>query len=342
MSFKKYSSIDNAYREKTVNYYIMQGHTQGIWRGREKIHGANFQFAYNGGEVKIGKRSAYLKPIEHIGFFRSDVIYDRYINSIHILAASLEMSVPDGTPLEFTIYGELYGGVYPHPDVEKDPEGKQVQKGIYYAPGNHFAAFDMKLNGEFVPDGSFEALMALIGMPVAPILVEGTFEEVMAYTNEGQSIVGVRLHGLPPIENNVMEGLVIKPIIPQYLNDGSRVILKNKNEKWSEKSNKTRVPKAEIKMTSEQKDVYLLLSNRVTENRLRNVISHFGNVTNKDFGKLLALMTQDIITEHTKEDEVLLASMEDKKERKLLTKMLNGDIATMVRKNFLNIIDGEF
>lgn len=340
MSFKRYSSIENAYREKTVNYYIMQGHTAGIWRGREKIHGSNFQLDYENGDVTAGKRSAKLTESELMGFFRADLIVAKYKAKVLQLASILELQVPEGLPFDMKIYGELYGGVYPHIDIEKDPEAKQVQKGIFYSPHNEFAAFDIAINDRFLPDDVMEDLLKQVDIPVCPLLVEGTFEEVMAYTNEGQSVVAQVLHNLPVIEDNIMEGLVLKPMIPVNLNDGSRVLLKNKNDKWSEKSDKTKVPKATIVMTDEQKEVYTSLSSRVTENRLKNVISHFGSITNKDFGKLLALMTQDIVTEHTKEDEVLLANIEDKKERKTLTKMLNGDIAILIRANFLNIIDG--
>lgn len=341
MDFKKYSSIDNAYREKTVNYYIMQGHTSGIWVGREKIHGANFQFYYEHKDLFVGKRSALLKPEELQGFFRADLILERYRNKMYQLSGVIADSMDERLE-HFRLFGELYGGGYPHPDVEKDPEASQVQKGIWYSPHNEFAAFNLVINGQWVPDDFFEHVMDVAEIPVAPLLVKGTFEEVMKYTNEGQSVVAQKLHGLPVIENNIMEGVVLQPVTPRFLNDGSRVILKNKNEKWSEKSAKTRVPKAEIKMTSEQKEIYLLLSNRVTENRLRNVISHLGRVTNKDFGKLLAAMTQDIIEEHTKEDEVILTNMVEKKDRKTLTKMLNGDIANLIRSNFVNIIDGMF
>jgi hypothetical protein len=44
--------------------------------------------------------------------------------------------------------------------------------------------------------------------------------------------------GLPPIENNIVEGTVIKPLIPLFENNGSRIILKNKNDKFSEKTGK--------------------------------------------------------------------------------------------------------
>ena len=35
---------------------------------------------------------------------------------------------------------------------------------------------------------------------------------------------------------NIMEGVVLRPKNPAFLSNGARVILKNKNNKWSEKN----------------------------------------------------------------------------------------------------------
>ena len=40
------------------------------------------------------------------------------------------------------IFGELFGGGYPHPDFPFVPE-ELVQTGIYYCPGLEFYAFDI-------------------------------------------------------------------------------------------------------------------------------------------------------------------------------------------------------
>lgn len=43
MEFKKYTSIENSYRQADVDRVVHQGHGGGIWVVEEKLDGANFQ-----------------------------------------------------------------------------------------------------------------------------------------------------------------------------------------------------------------------------------------------------------------------------------------------------------
>lgn len=44
ITFKKYNSIENSYRQKFLNYIVEQGKAAGEWTVSEKVHGANFSF----------------------------------------------------------------------------------------------------------------------------------------------------------------------------------------------------------------------------------------------------------------------------------------------------------
>jgi len=77
----------------------------------------------------------------------------------------------------------------------------------------------------------------------------------------------------------------------------------------------------------------------ISENRLRNVLSKIGQVTQKDFGKILGALAVDVIEDYKKDFN---APELEGKEEKLVNKLLNGEAATLIRKNFVNIIDGEF
>ena len=46
------------------------------------------------------------------------------------------------------LYGELYGGQYPHPDVDPVPGLQAVQTGVYYSPHIEFCAFDLRVVGD--------------------------------------------------------------------------------------------------------------------------------------------------------------------------------------------------
>lgn len=45
---------------------------------------------------------------------------------------------------------------------------------------------------------------------------------------------------MPAIADNICEGIVIRPVVPQYLRTGSRALIKSKNEKFAEKKSMKR------------------------------------------------------------------------------------------------------
>ena len=65
-------------------------------------------------------------------------------------------------------------------------------------------------------------------------LFSGSFKDALEYQNDFQTTIPGIL-GLPEIEDNIAEGVVIKPENAMFFHDGSRLILKNKNAKiWRE------------------------------------------------------------------------------------------------------------
>jgi Rnl2 family RNA ligase len=132
---------------------------------------------------------------------------------------------------------------------------------------------------------------------------------------------------------------VIRPVNPKFLGCGSRVILKSKNEKFSEKSKEK---KPNLKPLSENlQKIVDDISCYVTENRLRNVLSHIGTVTKKDFGKIMGVFVKDIMDDYMKDFGDTLNTLE-KIDRKSVNKLINSMAANLIRSNFLNIVDGVF
>src|SRR5690606_13511325 len=180
------------------------------------------------------------------------------------------------------IYGELCGGSYPHPEVEKQNHST-VQKGVYYSPKTEFYIFDIMIDEEFIDHHRVIELCEQYNFLHARILKEGTLEECLDYPNKFQTTIPRDL-GLPEIENNFCEGTVIKPRRSLFFPRGSRVILKNKNEIFSEKQEKKINIEYIRKLSDEEKIQLDELSKCMTENRLRNVISKIGEINPKDFG----------------------------------------------------------
>lgn len=86
--------------------------------------------------------------------------------------------------------------------------------------------------------------------------------------------------------------------------------------------------------------VYEDVSAYLSENRLHNVISKFGEVKQKEFGKLLALFIRDTIMDYHKDGGIDDWNKLDKPDVKRINKLINKDGAFLIRENFVNIIDG--
>jgi Rnl2 family RNA ligase len=183
--------------------------------------------------------------------------------------------------------------------------------------------------------------MEKAGFLYAKTIFRGTFEECLKYSNSFPSQISVWLR-LPELEDNICEGVVIKPVIPKFLSDKTRVILKNKNEKWAEKAKVRDRPKRP-QMTLSEKGGELLneMESLITENRLRNVLSKTGPIGQKEFGKLIQLFSKDVLEDFFKDYLEEYDGLE-KKEQKQLTRKLSQQCAELIRLNFMNIVDGEF
>ncbi len=355
MKFKEYSSIENVERTKEINTIIQQGHTAGEWVVTEKIHGANFSFWVTDTDIRCAKRTDWLG--EGSSFFNYQDVRDSLAEALRKMYHDIKAHLMPNL-CGMTVYGELFGGHYPHKDVERAYMAQMVQKGVYYHPGNKFAAFDIVLH-ETVESGDDDVkhtvmdhdfvydTCAAYGIPHAPVLFRGSFEDCMKYSNEFQSYVPA-MFGLPALEDNLAEGVVLKPAQPRFFWGGGRVMLKNKNAKWSEKAKKqkpnkdvNKENKFEFTPSEQAQDLIDEILTYVTENRLRNVLSKMEQVTDRHFGMIVGNMNRDIMDEFLKDFKERFVGLEDK-ERKLITKRMGHEVMTLVRKHFVNILDGQF
>lgn len=326
MKFKKYSEIENATREKAIDDIVVQGHSEGLWFCENKIDGANFSVWYDGETMKFAKRSGFIGENEN--FFNYQKLIPKFKEWIEGKFSG-----------EIVIYGELFGGYYRHPDVKNTSKG--IQKRVSYSPDVEFIAFDIKQNGQYLSCEEKYKVFAVIGIPYCEPVFSGTFAECLEVSPVFEDETYKRF-GLPKVENNFSEGLVLKPNIAKFFPCGSRVILKNKNEAFADKSSKkSGKQQIEAKQISDAaKEELQKLFSYVTENRLKDVVSHVGEVTHKDFGKLMKEFNQDILADYTK-DSGDFSNLE-KEEQKIITKSLNKETSSFIRERFLNIIDGRF
>jgi len=136
------------------------------------------------------------------------------------------------------------------------------------------------------------------------------------------------------MEDNICEGVVIRPVATTYLSNGARVLLKSKNARFAEKKAvKKRAPKLFVgpSYSESLNNLLEVIEEYVTENRLNNVVSKIGQIAvPKDTGRLIGLFSKDILDDFLKEHSGDYAAIE-KSEQKVLNKHI-GSLATALIK----------
>ncbi|MEO0685608.1 MAG: RNA ligase family protein, partial [Cyanobacteria bacterium J06649_11] len=151
------------------------------WVVTEKIHGANFGIVTDGWEVRFAKRKEFLDSTED--FFGYHLLRDDLITKAKEIFRILEI---DKVNLgQVFIYGELFGGEYPHPDVNAVSGVQAIQTGVHYSPNIEYCAFDIAViennqKNYLDYDKSLE-LFETVGLMAAQPLFIGKYEEAAVY-----------------------------------------------------------------------------------------------------------------------------------------------------------------
>lgn len=328
-----YPSILNHYAESFVDKVKMGVPKDAVWVMTEKIHGANFSFHTDGKSVKVARRSAFLSDQDK--FHGSHLFKARYENAVLALHADL------GGQSDVVVYGELYGGGYPHKDVKPVRDAKLVQKGLYYAPDLHFTAFDVLTlaNGEFLAWDRAAALCVTHGIPFTPLLQQGSLDELLAFNVDTFETRIPDTLALPPLsmDQRIAEGVVIRPLYNFRLFDGQRPLIKKKSKRFREMTGK----KARNGNTASA--VHTGSANYATEARLRSLLSkgverqfaHRGHVF-----ELVEPLLVDIIDEMTREQPDLVSL--SRADMRLLKNDVADTIKALLQKHADALIAGTF
>jgi len=286
----------------------------------EKVHGANFCIiaSYDQGNssaptIQFAKRTAILGSANDAEDFYSC----RSSGLLRILAPRAEAVLQrlsaqagngNGKNLQAVhIYGELFGGSYPHPDVPTCQGIEAVQHGIWYAPDLRFMAFDVACETavarEFLNYDLAREVCEECDVQFAAPLFRGSLAECLDFPIEYETTIPVRL-GLPPLsacnntsERNLAEGVVVRPLMepPARCTTGLRAgkeslrgLFKRKIAAFSEKRyqnddwKKGKAGGGGTVTTNEEELAALEIAACVTEQRLANVLSKTGRVDPKD------------------------------------------------------------
>ena len=334
LRFKKYTSVENTFDKDFMEKIRLEELDKQEFVVQEKVHGSNFCFVTDGTTVSAGKRTGFIEPDEK--FYDYEELLEAYKQRVTTLFSAVKAKYPDTQTL--SVFGEMFGGKYPHPEVKNDKHTMLIQKGVYYCPQHEFYAFDLYVNsletGYFLSVDEANTLFEQGGFFYAKSLFRGSFDDCLQYPNEFPSQISLWL-GLPPVDDNICEGVVIRRVLPCYLRNGSRVLLKSKNARFAEKKSiKKRAPKLLVEPTysTELNALLPVTEEYVTENRLNNVISHIGQISlPRDTGKLIGLFSKDILDDFLKEHSGEYAAIE-KSEQKILNRHINMKATELIKK----------
>lgn len=181
--------------------------TRGPLLATEKVHGA--QLVIQAGRVvRFGKRKAWL--VDGEPFFGWQLLRASLTESASMVRSLLGEDA--------ILYGELFGGAYPHPDVAPIPGLQAVQTGVWYSPQLHWALFDVRVGDSFLAQDVVDRLAVSAGVMRVPALAKGTVAELHSLPTRFSTRVPAAL-GLPQLPGNVAEGLVIKPLAARKVNE---------------------------------------------------------------------------------------------------------------------------
>lgn len=257
----------------------------GPWVALEKVHGAQMVIAVDGEGVHFGKRKAWLRHDEP--FFGWQLLRAPLTIAAHAARARLAVDT-------VVLYGELYGGAYPHPDVPAVPGLAPVQTGIWYAPDLRYAVFDVLVasgaqdEGEFLAHREVVALAREIGLDSPPVLHSGPRSACLMVPVRQPTRVPLA-RGLPELAGNLAEGVVLKP--DARARPSTRIVYKQKIAEFDEQ----RFAEAEAWDADQRLDLPALLAHArrmVNPPRIASAASKWGT---DDRGALLDEISLDVM-----------------------------------------------
>lgn len=176
----------------------------------------------------------------------------RYRPRLFRLHAHVRQLFPDVRIVK--VFGDLFGGEYPHRSVAPCMGCAPVRKGVYYAPDYGFYAYDIFVGlsknaaagnsvvSEYGSEDGGDNRQRCLSLPVcnrlfeslgifhARTLFQGRLEECLRFPNCFPTHLPDWLN-LPPLRNNWCAGTVIRPLTSLYTPTGELVLLKDANSR---------------------------------------------------------------------------------------------------------------
>jgi len=221
--------------------------------------------------------------------------------------------------IKYIIYGELFGGKYPHLEVEADQNLQAIQTGVYYSPSVEFYAFDIAIEktdakSKYYLD--YETSVKLFeesNIIYAKPLFIGKFNDALEFNIRINSTIPKQLN-LPNLSNNLIEGVVIKPFNDiSSLDKKIRPIIKLKNPEFKEeKFHKAKKWNYIPNTKSKSEELSFLVDeimDYITINRLESAISKIGQLdfsSPKRIEEIKLELLEDSLSEFNEDSDDML------------------------------------
>jgi len=307
------------------------------WVVTEKVHGANFSFSYENGTLRFAKRKDYLQWNDD--FFGFQLVVNKLENNILRLFEQLSNAIAGE---KYMVYGELFGGKYPHPEVDPIADLQAIQTGVYYTPEIAFCAFDIAIENEsgskyYLDYETAVGYFEQFGIFYAKPLLIGKFAEAMNFNIRIHSTIPKALQ-LPELQDNLIEGVVIKPY--NQVDQNMRPIVKLKNpefdeeEKFHEAEKWSFVPNVSSR-TEDLSFIVAELRNYITQNRLQSAISKIGTLDRTNALRVADIKTEfleDVIVDFNENNNDLLNDLAPD-EKEWIMERVHFEIHKMILAN---------
>lgn len=392
MTFKKYQSLTRTDSKFLEYWQDVNGDKPVIVT--EKIHGANYQCSFDGTGCDVGSRTTQLSAEESFyGDLAIRQVFQERVRLVYTLMKEQLLTQEDvatsgrdaliakgdlPSALEFykattpsidpnfksiRIRGELYGGLYNHPDVAKNNCQRVGKGGISYSQVASIAVFSIEVDDVPLPFMQTKVLCFSADLPTVPVVFMGNLNDAVAWSNEhisdntlipngtpwvdaeGQHILDEEgaIQALPVIEGNAREGHVIRfqePVFTDKCGVNKEVIFKAINPTFSESLKTSKCRNASTILSHIEQALVDEVSLGFTKERMLTQFSYEDYICSELFsviGKIVA----DCLGEAKEQNPSIHLFFEEASaiSRKRVTKALNQAALTALKPVFFEVIN---
>ena len=336
--FSGYEKMPNNFKKLGLNESDFSKMEKLKWVVTEKVHGANFSFVYENGNLKFAKRKEYIQWKDD--FFGFQLVVNKLEDRLLRLFEYLNSQI-SGT--KYIAYGELFGGKYPHPEVQPEKDLQAIQTGVYYAPTINFCAFDIAIESGgtetkyYLDYESSLAYFKQFEIFHAKPLFIGKFADALNFNPRINSSIPKEFN-LPDLKDNLIEGVVIKPF-NQIDNStlSSRPIIKLKNPEFDEEDKFHEAERWHFipEVSSKTEDLSFImddLRNYITQNRLKSAVSKIGMLDINNHHRVSEIKSEfleDVITDFNENNEGFFENLSPE-EREWIIERIKAEINKII------------